>query len=255
MDVYDCDDIQRKTKTQGVDSIRKPCMSLLAGTTPAFLEETLKEKLLSDGFSARVWFVYEYANRFDKWDVDGLDAEQQVAKTELLEHLKYLALLHGRVTLTTEAEAYMKHWWEVERKTKPRPNLDIRLDPYYSRKLMHVRKLAAILHFAEQFTSFVIPLDTCMRALEILEKVEKRMHFALVMKERNPLAAVGRKIVKYLDHFPGGLGKNELLAKFYEDVTDNELVEVLNFLIATHKVKATNGKFYSIGGLTGVALP
>jgi hypothetical protein len=72
------------------------------------------------------------------------------------------------------------------------------------------------------------------------------------MKERNPLAAVGRKIVKYLDYFQTGQTKNELLAKFYEDVTVNELDEVLNFLIATHKVKATGGRFYSIGGLTGV---
>lgn len=247
---YDCNDYRRETKTQGFDQIKKPCLTFIAGTTPAFMEDTFKDRLLTDGMTSRCWFIYELTNRFNLWGTKPHDAEQLAAKTRILEHLRKLAVVYGRVKFTPEADEFLKLWWEHEHPIT-RPNNNLRLASYYARKNIHVMKLAMIMYFSEQTTSFEIPLETAKRALAELESIEKRMHYALNFGGRNPFFTIGSKILKYMYQIRRPMTGQQLLEEFYGDVTQRELGEVMRYLTDTDKVVTKDGKFFPAKLLTG----
>jgi len=247
LNAYDCNDYRKDTVGRGADVLKKPCLTFLAGTTPSFLEENLDTELLSDGLSARFWFIYEMVERNRLWDIKPPDAEQTRARNELLEFVKQLASVYGHVTFTPEADAYLKDWWENTLLSN-KPNNNPKLIPYYVRKNIHVRKMAMILHFSEQTESYVIPLETAQRALEVLDNVEKKMHFALTFKGRNPLGSIAVKILDFMFDVKRPVLLEEILAPegggFYNELNMMEVSEVMRFLQSTGKVISANQRYF-----------
>ncbi len=253
LDTYDCNDYRRETKTQGFDQIRKPCLSLLAGTTPAFLEESFNDKLLADGLTSRIWFIYEMAPRHLNWKIRQVDSAQTQATVELLEHLAKLSTLFGRCEFTPEADDWCETWWKQNLIENPIPaglnippkraNNSLKLDSYYGRKDIHLKKMAMIQHFAEQTESYTIPLSTAQYALSVLDEVEKRMHLAITFGGRNPLHGVGKNIMHYMHTCKKPLSKVELLQEFHSDLREMELQEVLRVLVETEQVVYEIGKY------------
>lgn len=251
LNAYDCGDYRRETKTQGFNQVRKPCLSFLAGTTPVWLEDNFNTKLLGDGLAARVWFVYERANRFNLWDIKPLDEEQIKARDELLEHVKKLSECFGRITLSQEADDFMKVWWESEENEvfpgfPRRVNFNMRLDGYYVRKITHIRKLMGMLHFMETADSYEISLNTAKRALLVAADIEKRMHFALAFGGRNPLGSVARQVLQYTWNVGRPVTFSELLTEFNSEVREMELKEILRFLQDGAKVKFADNKYSAL---------
>lgn len=239
---YDCNDYRRETKGNGVAQLKKPCLAFLAGTTPSYMEETFKERMLTDGLSARVWFIFEFANRKTRWGIKPLDVEQLKARLLLVDWLKKLSHLYGRVELSPDADAFLAEWW-TKQQPSYRPNNNLKLNAYYARKDIHVLKMCMILHFSEQFSDFVISLDTARRALAILDDAEVRMHYALNFGNRNPLHAIGRQIENYLIICKCPKSKVEILNEFGNDLRSAELDEVLQFLTYTDRVMFECNKY------------
>jgi hypothetical protein len=247
---YDCGDYDYVTKHQGKDHVRKCCLNMLAGTTPSFLQATFDDKLLSEGFSSRSIFVYEYANRHNKWGLAEFTPEQIKAREEIIAHIKRLAGLYGQAKLSPEADEFGRAWWEEIHPTK-RSNNNLKLAPYYARKKLHFMKLAMAIHFGES-TDMVIGVESCKYALEVLDQAEKRMHFALSFGGKNHQSGVAKSIIKYLK----AVGPNnpqsfsDLLIEFFDHATESELEEVIQFLSRTGQVERVNtveGNFNRVG--------
>lgn len=241
---YDCNDYRRETKGQGIAQLKKPCLSFLAGTTPSYMEETFKERMLTDGLSARVWFIFEFANRTRRWGIKPPDNEQLKARLELLEWMKKLAHLYGRVELSQEAHEFLEQWW-LKQQPEYRPNNNLKLNAYYARKDIHVLKMCMILHFSEPFTNFTISLDTARKALAVLDEIEVKMHYALNFGNRNPLFSIGKQIGNYLQLNRKPMTKVEIMAAFGGDLREMELDEVLKYLRDTDVVKFTDNRYIS----------
>lgn len=236
---YDCGDFKKDTKTQGTDRIQKCCLSFLGGTQPNFMRRSFSDGLLNEGFASRTWFIFESRNRKTTMHIPELTPLQKMCEIDILNHLLKLSNLYGGCTYTPEAYSWLEQWW-IEAQTE-RVNLSERLLHYYSRKNIHIQKLAMALHFSEKL-DFVITLEECKRALAILDKAEAKMHHAIITKSENPYFGIGQKILGFLTE-NGSRTRNELFAKFYEELPSNDPKDALEKILDYHMVM---GKINSI---------
>lgn len=237
---FDCGDMyEYKTKNQGKDIVRKPCINMIAATNPDFLRRVFSSDLLTGGFASRTFFVYEEKNRKDMYDSPVFDEEQLKCFEDIVDHVKKLAKLQGAIKMSPEALEYGKHWFEVELKHK-RPNNHPRLDHYYSRANIHHRKLAAILHFMEKADLSDITLEESQLASKILAGAEKKMHHALTFDAKNPYAEVSQNVYKYI-YSNGGASKRELICLFYEILPSgnhiDDMDKILSYLLEAEKIE------------------
>lgn len=239
---YDGELYTNSTKTQGVDVIKKPCLNMIVGTQPNFLMDSYNEKLLNEGYSSRVWFIYEEKERFTRFFIPEPDEEQLAGKYRILAHLKRLSGLFGEVKITDEAFAFMKHFFE-EVQPKERINNNAKLEHYYKRKKVHCIKLAMAVHFSKSL-DFLLTLEDCKEALAILESLEPRMHLALQSGGKTIQNQAQRKIVKYLDSvFPEARNIYELwLDPLEGDMTEAQLSELLKYLVANGILEYQGGQ-------------
>lgn len=233
LELYDCQDYKYETKRSGCANIKRGCLSLLAGTTPHFMQTVFGDELITEGFASRTFFIYEYANRFNSLFIPSFSDEQVKGYNELLKHLRKLADLFGEVKLSPDAFAFLDNWWRNIHPTT-RPNNSIKLSYYYARKNMHVMKLAMILHFADRLDG-EISLDEAQRALKILEDIEKKMHFAIGFDTKNPLAMPAKGIMKYIEKVKEATFK-DIWIEFSDEVRESELREIIQFLVGTDKI-------------------
>lgn len=234
---YDCGDFEYVTKTKGEFFIKDCCMNFFGGTTPAFVEDVFSEGILNDGFASRAWFIYAGSNRFYKLRTPELDATQRAAQQKLSEHTLKLTKLYGYLPFASEAWHWLENWWEKEQ-CQPdykRPNMSEKLNSYYSRKNIHVMKLAMILHLSENAETKEdghtpageISLATAKQAMAVLDKLEETMHLALTFSGVNPLAKLGKKIAMFLKK-QGPRTTDMLLLEFFADIPGADPVGSLN---------------------------
>lgn len=238
--VFDCGDYDYKTKHNGQDILRKSCLNFLGGTTPSFMEETFNDKLINDGFAARTVFVFESAARFNRFTIPKETEEQLRCKQDVINHIGALSKLYGQVEYEPDAFEVFRQYIEDELPNR-RVNSNVKLNGYYSRKNIHIQKLAMAIHFAER-TDLVLTKEDCEMSLAILENLETRMHFAMNFKGSNPLAMVSKKILKYLN-IEGPKTAKEIWVSHYEDLRqETEVREVIRHLIATKHIEADETK-------------
>lgn len=239
---YDCEDYRYSTISRGDDTIRRCCLNFLAGTTPGFIKRVFGDDLLTDGFSSRAIFICENFSRFRSIKPSVENPRQAEAYKIILDHFKKLTELYGPISFTDEALAYLESWWEKEPTT--RVNRSQKLIPYYARKDITTKKLAAVLHFCDTPKIEPIGLDKVLMALEELAIVEKKMHNAVTLDNKNPVASVTNNMLEYLQE--NGLTKrSELWIQFYGELPKGEkdLIAILDFLVRTGKIEETGGKY------------
>lgn len=226
---WNCKDITRKTKRNGNNLLRNPCLNMFAGTTPDNLIKLQRTEIVDTGFSARIMIVYAPKSRGRGIKIPAPDESQREAKIKILEWLKVLSNCYGEVNYTPEAEIYLNDWWKDRKRVYV--NTSNKLANYYERKLNHVHKVAMAMHFSEPGFNQLIPLDTVKRAIDLLARTEKNMHVALEGGGRNPLGPVTKAVGNYICSNPD-VAFSELLVQFCDDASSDELTEVLEVLQA-----------------------
>ena len=242
---FDCGEYKYETKHQGTDLIRRPCLSFLGGTTPGFMQKIFDDSLIDEGFASRTLFVYEYAPRFYKFGMADITEEQLQASEVILQHIRDLSCLYGEVKIAPDAMEYMRLYFEEELPRK-RINTNTKLNAYYSRKNIHLPKLAMAVHFADH-TDMILTLKDCQKAMDLLAYIEPNMHHALNHGGKNPLAGVAKKILGYLNSY-GEQTFRDLFVEFVSEVREAELKEVINYLLFTEKIRVDmkdNMRYYS----------
>lgn len=238
---YDCGDYNYETIRRGKDRIRSCCLNFFGGTTPGFMRSVFNDQLLSEGFSSRTFFIFAIKNRKTQMQIPPLTPEQMVCRDDLLAHIGKLIDLYGHVSYTKEAWEFLEEWWKKAQ--EERPNTNIKLNPYYARKNLHVQKLAMALHFGES-TEMVMDTPVFLRALKILAEEEKKMHYCLGLDNRNPLAEVLYKIEQYIVR-GGKYTFKELLTEFWSSFPHDPqkaCLEVLEHLEFTNKIIRETGE-------------
>lgn len=169
-------DIRISTISRGPETIKNPCFNMLACTQPAWILENMPASVIGGGFAARCIFVFEdspssfkmYYTHID-WNIIN-DLEQK-----LVEDLVYISQnINGEFSLTKEALDFGEDWY-VSNMNKVKEK-DPRLQGYFSRKAVHLHKVAELLVIAQR-DELVITEDDLKAALRVLETIEyKLMH-------------------------------------------------------------------------------
>lgn len=239
--MYDSPEVyEKETKSQGDDRVLRGCLSIIAGATPEFMEVVFNEKLLSQGFSSRTFFIFASKNRKNVVLPEPLSEEQKQYKVELLLHIKKLAALYGEVKLEPKAMILLREWWnDIEENRYLRSNGSSRLEPYYARKNIHVLKVAMAEHFSEEY-DLILTVNDIEWAIRVLDKEEKNMHNALTFEGDNPLGKVSDKVLDILKANIDGLSMLDLLClkDLWKMLPQGKksLEEVMQYLIATGQI-------------------
>lgn len=234
--LYDCpDDYEYKTLTRGNDIVRRGCLNILAGTTPAFLQSTFNQRLTDEGLSSRTFFIFAAKNRKNQFFRPTLTEEQEEAKKTILTHLMKLSQLYGRVSVDSDTNLFLEQWFDNSEKNKHmRANNSPAMKAYYGRKNVHVMKVAMALHFGES-TEMFIPKETFKKAIELLEKEERSMHMAITLEAQNPEMRAAKKIVSLLES--GKKNIVEITCEAYNFVDNKGMMNALSFLEDTDQVR------------------
>lgn len=179
---YDNDFIQRLTdlydngayeeRRRGKDLnlvLPKAQLNMLAGTTPSFLGSMLPIGAWDQGFISRVIMVFaDYTERKDLFHVPQTSASLRNA---LVEDLRTIGSLYGKVDWDPEAGAAMQAWHMAG--GPPAPD-HIRLTNYCGRRTAHLLKLCTVASLSRS-NERVIRLNDFEEALSWLLEAEMYM--------------------------------------------------------------------------------
>lgn len=241
LQAYDCGEkYEYRTKHAGVDRVLRLCLNFLAGTTPEFMQEVFDDRLMSQGFSSRAFFIYASKNRKHQFFIAKLTKEQEIAREDIKKHVLELTKLYGQIQLATETVVWLEEWWkDYSEHPEKRASRSAKMDAYYARKNIHVMKVAMATHFGES-TSLEIPQARFEEAMQTLHEEEKTMHLALSFTGTNPLAKMSQKV---LDLLRSGMKEfNFLLIETFSLGGQRELNEVLEYLRSTNQVELIESK-------------
>lgn len=166
---------EKKTKTQGSDKIINPCISIGACTTPAWIAGNFPEYLIGGGFTSRcVWVYAEEKRSLQAYPDEALPPEFQQMRLNLISDLKEIGNIRGQYTLSPEARAMGKEWYQEHWTEKKKELNNQRFGGYLSRKQTHIHKLAMILAAASR-SELIITLEDLERARDMVTALELDM--------------------------------------------------------------------------------
>lgn len=237
--LYDCPlDYEYRTITRSKDRVRRACVNLLAGTTPSYMQTTFDSKIVDEGFSSRTFYICATKNRKNVIRIPEHTPEQKQYKQDLLEHIKNLSFLYGHVRIEESTWIWLEKWWDDYENNKAlRANKSPKLEAYYSRKQIHVIKLAMLMHFGEiPILDVPIPKETFERAIEFLEREEKNMHLALVLEGNTPMGRATKLVLELL--LTGQKKYVEIYVEVFRILGNKSLCEeCINFLEETGQIR------------------
>lgn len=239
--------IEASTISRGVQFAEKPCINLLAATTPVWVAENMSEAIIGGGFASRVVFVYEETVRRKqliykgKMDTDGLAH----LRRQLVDDLIYIEQsITGDFDLTPDAVAFMEHWYQSRT-----PETNKKLKGFHEREPAHTFKVAMLQHIARS-DDLVLDVQDFESAIATLSVIKQKLPRVFEGIGKNPYTFDMRYIIEYVQS-AGRVEKATLLEHFAASAPPSLLTELVEGLITIRKIKVkqeADGKFYYVPG-------
>lgn len=235
---YDSDTLSRS-----IEYAERPCINLLAATTPKWIAENLSENAIGGGFASRVIFIFEDSVRRRKLlyhigpdKVDFLKLEQ-LHKDLFTDLLHISQNIEGEFTMTKEAEIFINDWYK---RTADKPTVpDPRLVGYHERKPAYVFKVAMLCHLAYS-DELILNKGDFDQAIAILNQVEGKMLQTFQAIGRNVHSMDIDTIREFVFSQENGIKPSELRKHFQHVATPKMLEELIQFLLVTGDMIETN---------------
>ncbi len=234
--------IEASTISRGIDFAERPCINLLAATTPRWITENMPESVIGGGFASRVIFIREDNVRRRQLYYGGLNHEHlDKLQANLVEDLQHIAdNVKGDFRLTEgdhdddfdDAKGFMETWY---RQNAEVPDADYRLSGYLERRPAHIHKVAMLLHIAES-DDLVITERDFKRAIALLDIVEKKLPSVFKGIGKNKHAPDMEMIVDFVKG-RGSVGKTALMQQFSDSATPMLLQELITGLVQMDMIK------------------
>jgi hypothetical protein len=223
------------TIIRGIELAAKPCINLLAATTPIWIAENLTEGMVGGGFMSRVIPVYEERVRRRQMFYEGLDHDALARiRGNLVTDLHHLSSnIEGEFSLSEEAKTFFEEWY-VATADKYMKEADRRLHGYFERKPAHALKVAMLLHLAYS-DELILEINDVKAALTVLEQTERQMLRVFQAVGKNPYTVDMDQIEEFVSE-KGVVTKRELLNRFYHAATPDILLQLLDALVMMGKL-------------------
>lgn len=234
-DLYDGKrDHSSDTLSRGVEFASKPCVNLLAATTPKWLSENLSESMVGGGFTSRVVFVYEERVRrrqmfYESLDLSALD----VLKKRLVADLHHLSSnIEGEFSLDDECKSYIEGWYRSTADKYMKE--DHRLHGYYERKPAHALKVAMLMHLSYS-DELILHEQDFKSALSIMKQIENNMVQVFRNVGKNVYAIDMDQIKEFIIE-KGSVKRAELLGRFYHTAEPEKVLALVSGLMAMGEI-------------------
>lgn len=221
-DIYDGNpDWSRQTVKHQLQTISRPWLNIMCGTTPKWLSERLGLLALEGGLIARTLLIYNDELKLDNpWPDDTPD--KFLLKKELVNDLSHIATLSGEVKWAggKDGDAYKRYdAWYRDRSRYPAIS-DSRTAGYYDRKHIHLLKIAMLISVSERddLTVDIVDLE---RGFRLLDGIEAGMRLALNAVGRNERSGEAQAILAQL-RVKGSMQYGELLAENFHNLKDGK---------------------------------
>lgn len=174
--LYDClssVEEERRYRADNPIRIQRPQISLLGGTTPAYISRTFPASAWDEGFMARTILIYSadliQPRLFDEDNDDQL-IDPMLAR-DLVEDLRIIGKLRGQFTFTEAARSAIRAWQRSGQEPAP---THVRLEHYCTRRMRHALKLCMIAS-ANRRNDLIIDLPDFQEALGWMIEAEDAM--------------------------------------------------------------------------------
>ncbi len=237
-DWYDC---KKKwtyeTKNKGIDDIQGVWVNLIGATTPSLLGNSLAKTAIGGGLLSRMILVYGDDTMCKIVEDPRQTQQEKDLGVDLLTDLVEINQLSGPFELSDEYLYWYKNWYRAFRKAGN--TLDAVLAPYTSRRSTHLRKISMTLSAARS-SDMILSVDDIVKADEILLRTEKLMHYGFQNVGRREIAEFIQSVQTYIA-MEGKVTSKQLLARFYRDLSKDELKDVLMTLHARNLIELKPG--------------
>lgn len=215
--------VEQKTLSRSYESAEKPCLCLLAGTTPQWIAEKMPESVIGGGLASRIIFIFEEKEPGSKIFFNGVSDTFTQLKKDLVSDLAHIANnLEGEFTVPQDVRDWMEKWNEEGRsKAKKNP----KLSGYYARKVTHILKIAQLFHLSYS-DDLSLNLTDIQSAIGIVESTEKNLPRVFAGVGKNIYSLDSRDIIKFIADNPR-ITRDRLLREFSTVAT----VDVLDRLV------------------------
>lgn len=226
--------VEATTISRGAEFATKPCINMLAATTPVWISSNMTEDIIGGGFASRVIFVFEdkartrqlfHRGNFDYENLPKLEAD-------LISDLAHIATIEGDFDIEPEAEKFMEDWYR-EYVDKPR---DKKVQGYFNRRHTHALKVAQLMHLSYS-DDLTLNITDFQMALSVLGQIERRLDQVFLGIGKNAHVFDLQDIVKYVAE-NGKVKKSDLLRTFESAATSDKLLMLLEGLVIARRVRA-----------------
>lgn len=234
-DLWDCpDDFEKVTKFSGSEFIEKPCVNLVAGTTPAWMRESFDRFSREGGLVSRIIFVY--ANEKRQLVAHPVQAPKELQR-KLTVDLEYIGNLKGEFRMTAEAR-HLSEIWYVEHNTRTDKGVTDATG-FNERKQAHILKLAMVISASRRDTLVITDSDlqdAIVKVNEVEADFTKSFEVLHDRTELKPYADL-REAIKQA----GTIKKQVLIARFTHRFTMREMDEALKALASADEIEIIQG--------------
>lgn len=229
--------ISSSTISRGLEYAEKPCVNLLAATTPVWIAENMSEAIIGGGFASRVVFIYEDEVRqrkmFYRNVLQEMGSELDKMKADLVADLQQINDLSGKVDITKEAEDFFEEWYQLHAKDgRELP----KLSGYFERRPAHIIKVAMLCHVAYSSDLMLNKIDFEM-AIDIVLGTEKRLTKVFENIGKNPYVVDIYRILDYVKQ-KGRVSREEAKRNFIHAAPPQMLNELIDGLVSSGFLKA-----------------
>lgn len=227
-------DVTSETITRGIEFSEKPCVNLLAATTPIWISSNLPEHVIGGGFASRVIFVFEERSRRYKMYYDDIDHEERdKLRDKLLEDLIHISTnVCGEVSLAADAKEFMSNWYEASQKEYEESAVEnYRLEGYFQRKPAHIHKLAMLIRIAQE-DSVEIQIEDFKAAIKLLEQLEAKLPQTFQNVGKNPFVLETERILEFIRKSANGTKRSDVVRAFWNSIPPQNLGDIIGTLLA-----------------------
>lgn len=228
--IYDCGIWEYGTGGQGIYKIDKPCINLLAGSTPEWLTTGSAADFIGGGFSSRIIPVAILKDEKQVANPKRIPLSDELEK-RLVADLTQISKLSGPFFVTKEAEDFFEKWYLVRDKYK---NQDQRMKGFYAKKHDMVLKVAMAVSVSIN-DDMVITEEHIESALSLLGKIELTMPYAYQGVAWGEKAKFQDKVWSKISEV-GMIQHAKLLEAFHYCMTGDDLKAIIHTLVDEDKV-------------------
>lgn len=239
-DLYDCpEEWTSATVMRGDQKLFNVALSLLAASTPDWMQSMLPSDAFKGGFMSRLLLVTLPVGWERKRVADPPKAPEGV-RDSLVEEMDRVSQIAGEMKWTSEARQLFEAWYmDVERM----PNSGALL-AYLERKQDHLLKLAILLELTSSYEKLVLTKESIERSLAILNCIESETAPIVEYLSTEPRMRNAQQILEMLRTYPKGLTEREILSITWRSFSfPGEFDNIMTMLIKAGTVKwSTNEK-------------